>query len=74
MQRGNYANGVELVNGNEPQDYVEAYKMFSIVVAMTTDATLASEATKARDALAAKMDVVQISEALRLAKEWTADR
>ena len=69
---GSYANAVELVSRNEPQDYVEAYKNFSIVVAMATDATLASDATKARDSLAAKMDAAQITEALRLANEWTA--
>jgi hypothetical protein len=69
---GYYANGVELVDRNEPHDYVEAYKMLSIVVAMATDAALASDATKVLDALAAKMDAAQIAEAQRLANEWTA--
>ena len=52
------------------QDYVQAYKWFSLVVANAADAETRDNATKNRDIVAAKMQPAQIAEAQRLASEW----
>ena len=53
-----------------PQDYVQAYKWFSLAAATFTEKQARDEAAKNRDSVAARMTLAQIAEAQKLAREW----
>lgn len=57
-----------------PQDYVQAHLWFDVAAACYRDSQTEErgEALKNRDAVAAKMTSPQITEAQRLAQEWTS--
>jgi len=63
---GSYPN-----DQNVAQNYVEAYKWFSIVAATSPATEMRTEATKNLEFVSTKMTPAQIAEAQRLASEWT---
>jgi TPR repeat protein len=65
-----YSLGVAYEMGQGvPQDYVEAYKWFSLAAAGVEEAAI-----KSRDDVARQMTPAQITEAQRLAREWKPKR
>jgi TPR repeat protein len=66
-----YSLGLMYQNGEGvPQDYVQAYKWFSLAAATYTDKPNHDKAVKERERVAARMTPAQIAEAQRLAREW----
>ena len=60
------------IGEDAPQDYVQAYKWYSLAALNFTaaDADMRDRAFKNRDRIALLMTPAQIAEALRLAREW----
>jgi uncharacterized protein len=53
-----------------PQDYLRAYMWLNLAVSHAPDAATSDKATALRNELAAEMTPAQITEALRMAREW----
>lgn len=61
-----YAEGVGL-----SRDFVQAFKWFTVAALRGSDSYVRTNAAKGRDDTAIKMTPAQVSEAERLAREWT---